>query len=272
MERSLAGVLFLVAAVAFSISAGGWWMQRIVFTPDETIDSTAAILEEADIRLELNTVMTGATAGALGQSETEVSSFLETVVLSTRAGATVMMPVITEAHDRIIGLRDDEPIRVSGAELVVILRDQRAADVPPITLPIQPIGVLKTTRSVIGWLIPITAALGLVALVLGSLTRPERRDILRGLGEFGVALAAAMLVFGYLIPVQFLTALDNRTWTHAIPRLAMRTLPVVLGAAAIFAIGGAALILTSRSGGKRRQWSTPLSVARYRGGNDPGWG
>ena len=37
--------------------------------------------------------------------------------------------------------------------------------------------------------------------------------------------------------------------------------------------GGAALTqIASTSGGKRRQWSTPLSVARYRGGENPGWG
>ncbi len=183
-----------------------------------------------------------------------------------------MMPVVRQAHDRIIGLRDDDPIQLTGDELVSIVRDQRAAEVATVTLPIQPIGVLKTTRSMLGWLIPISAAIGLIALVLGIITRPERRDVLRGLGEFGLALAASMLVFGYLLPVQFLTAIDNRTWTHAIPRLALRTLPVVIGTAAICAVGGVVLILASRAGGKRRQWSTPLSVARYRGGENPGWG
>ena len=272
MERSLAGVLFLVAAVAFSLAAGAWWMQRIVFTPDETPDTTHAILEDADIRLELNTVITGAAAGTVQQSAVDLATMLETTVLSTRPGATVMMPVIRQAHDRIIGLRDDEPIEITGAELIPIVRDQRAAELETVTLPIQPIGVLKTSRSVLGWLIPISAGIGLLALVLGFIARPERRDILRGLGEFGVALAASMMVFGYLIPVQFLTAIDNRTWTHAIPRLAMRTLPVVLGTAGVCALGGAILILASRSGGKRRQWSTPLSVARYSGGNNPGWG
>jgi hypothetical protein len=69
-----------------------------------------------------------------------------------------------------------------------------------------------------------------------------------------------------------MTAIDNSTWTHTIPELAMRTLPVVLGSAAIFALAGTALILASMTGGKRRQWSTPLSVARYRGGDNPGWG
>jgi hypothetical protein len=272
MERSLAGVLFLVAGVAFSLAAGGWWMQRIAFTPVETRDTAYAILEEADIRLEINTVVTGAAAGTVQQSAGDLATMLETAVLSTRAGATVMMPVVRQAHDRIIGLRDDDPIEVTGNELIPIVRDQRAAEVETVTLPIQPIGVLKTTRSVLGWMIPITAGIGLLALVLGIVTRPERRDVLRGLGEFGLALAASMLVFGYLIPVQFLTAIDNRTWTHAIPRLALRTFPVVIGTAAVCAIVGVVLILASRTGSKRRQWSTPLSVARYTGGNNPGWG
>jgi hypothetical protein len=78
-------------------------------------------------------------------------------------------------------------------------------------------------------------------------------------------MACSMIVFGYLIPVQLMTAIDNGVWTKAIPRLAMRTLPFVLGSAAIFGLGGAALILASTSGGKRRQFSTPLSVGRYRG-------
>jgi hypothetical protein len=272
VERSLASVLFLVAAVAFSLAAGGWWMQRIAFTPDGSIDTTAAILEDADIRLELNQVITGASSTSTELDQTELSMMLENHILSTRLGATVMTTLIHQAHDRIIGLRDDEPVTVTGPELIPIVRDQRAADVATITLPIQPIGVLKTTRTFLGWMIPITAGLGLLALVLGVFTRPDRRDLLRGLGEFGLALAASMLVFGYLIPVQFLTAIDNRTWTHAIPRLALRTLPVVLGIAVIFAAAGVALLLLSRSGSRRRQFSTPLSVARYRGGDNPGWG
>lgn len=272
MERSLASLFFLVAGVAFSLAAGGWWMQRIAFTPDTTQDTTYAILQDSDIRLELNQVITGAADGTVQMSAGELATMLETVVFPTRAGATVMMPVIRQTHDRIIGLRDEDPVEVTGNELVPIVRDQRAAELDVVTLPVQPIGVLKTMRSVLTWMIPITAGLGMIALALGLVTRPERRDVLRGLGEFGLALAASMVVFGYLLPVQFLTAIDNRTWTHAIPRLAMRTLPVVIGTVAICALVGVVLILASRSGGKRRQWSTPLSVARYSGGDNPGWG
>lgn len=264
-------MLFLVAAVAISIAAGSWWMQRIAFTPDGTRDTTAAILEDADIRLDINGLVSAATDPYLVDEDIgQISSRVETQVLSTRAGAAVMAPIIEQLHRRIIGLRD-EPVEITGTEMVDIVRDQRATDAPTVTVPVDPIGTLQNMRSVIGWLMLVSIALGVVTFLLGLVTRPERRDVLRGLGELGLALAVSMLLFGYLLPVHLLTAIDNQTWTHAIPQLAMRTLPVVLGSAVIFAGGGAVLILASMSGGKRRQWSTPLAAARYRGGENPGW-
>jgi hypothetical protein len=271
MERSLPGMFFLVAAIAISIAAGAWWMQRIVFTPDATRATAAAILEEPDIRLDINSLVSAASGPFLERPISDVSTEVETQVLSTRAGALMMAPIIEQLHQRIIGLRDD-PVEITGLQMIEIVRDQRAADAATVTMPVEPIGTLSNMRSVLSWLMLIGAALGLLMFLLGVVTRPERRDVLRGLGELGVALAVSMLVFGYFLPVHMMTAIDNQTWTHAIPRLAMRTLPVVLGGVAIFAAGGALLILTSASTGKRRQWSTPLSVARYRGGDNPGWG
>lgn len=265
-------MLFLVAAVAISISAGAWWLQRIAFTPDDTRATAAAILEDPEIRLEINSVVTPAAAPLVGRSVPELGTWLEEEILSTRAGAAMMAPIVEEIHHRIIGNRDDEPIRITGSQMIQIVRNERAADAPTVTVPIDPIGTLRTMKNVVGWIMPIAGGLGVLALLLGIFTRPDRRDVLRGLGEFGIALAASLAVFGYLVPVHLLTAIDNRTWTHAIPQLAMRTLPVVLGMIAIFAVAGVVLIVTSLSGGKRRQWSTPLSVARYRGGDNPGWG
>jgi hypothetical protein len=270
MERTLPGMLFLVAALATSIAVGSWWMQRIAFTPDATRDTAAAILGEPDIRLEINGLVSAATEPVLGEPITEISARVENDVLSTRAGAAMMAPIIERLHRRIIGLRD-EPVEITGVEMIEIVRDQRAAEAPTVTMPVEPIGTLENMRRVLGWLMIISAVIGLLAFLLGVITRPERRDVLRGLGEFGLAMGASLLVFGYLVPVHLLTAIDNRTWTHAVPRLAMRTMPVVLGGAAVFAVVGTALILASMTGGKRRQWSTPLSVARYRGGSEAGW-
>lgn len=270
MERSFTGMLFLIAAVAISISAGGWWMQRIAFTPDATRDHAAAILRDPDIRLEINGLVAPATAANLGAGVPQLSNYIENQVLSTRAGAAMMAPLIEQAHLRILGLRE-EPVRITGYQMAQIVRDERAAVVADVTLPIEPIGTLETMRMLLDWMIPISGGLGLLLALLGLVTRPDRRDLLRGLAELCLAMAASILVFGYALPVHLMTAIDNRTWTHAIERLALDTVPVVIGLAAVFAGGGVALLLASASGGKRRQWSTPLSVARYRGGSNPGW-
>jgi hypothetical protein len=272
MERSLAGMLFVVAGVSLALASGGWWMQRIVFTPNANRETAAAILSEPEIRQEINGIVATATSPVIGRPLPELSPWLETEILSTSAGAAMMAPLTREIHDRVIGNRDQFQIQITGDQMVNIVRDHKAAEVSPVILPVPVIGTLKTTRIVIGWMIPITAVIGLIALLLGIFTRPERRDTLRGLGEFCFAMAVSMLVFGYLIPVQLLPAIDNGTWAQAIPQLAMRTIGVVLGAAVIFGLAGGALMLSSTSSGKRRQWSTPLSVARYRGGDNPGWG
>lgn len=263
-------MFLLVAAVAIGIAAGAWWMQRIVFTPDATRATAAAILREPDIRLDINALVSAASSPAVGRTITDISTEVETQVLSTRAGALMMAPIIEQLHERIIGLRD-EPVEITGLQMVEIVRDQRAADAPTVTMPVDPIGTLDTMRSVLRWLMLVGTGLALVAFLLGVITRPERRDVVRGLGELGLSLAGAMLVFGYFLPVHMMTAIDGQTWTHAIPHLALRTLPVVLGSIAVLAVGGTALVLVSATSGKRRQWSTPLSVARYRGGQSAGW-
>ena len=264
-------MLFLVAAVAFSIATGAWWLQRVAFTPDATRDSAVAILHDPDIRVELNQLITGAAAPAIDMPPGALSSMLEEVIFTTRPGAAEVAPIIERVHNRIIGNSDDDVV-ITGEDMVPIVRDERAADAPDVLMPIDTIGVLRNFKQWLGWIALATSVVGAIALALGIFTRPDRRDVYRGLGEFAISMAVSVVVFGYLVPVHLLTALDNQTWTHAIPRLAERTLPVVFGATAIFTVAGAALIVASMTGGKRRQWSTPLSVTRYRGGENPGWG
>ena len=271
MERSFAALMLLLAGVAISLSAGAWWMQRVAFTPDPTRETAAAILTEADIRIEINTVVTGATAPFLETGVAELGTFVENEVLSTRAGAAMMGPIIEQAHERIIGNRDDEPVRITGEQMVQIVRDQRAIDAPTVTLPIAPIGVLNTFKIALRWIVIGAAGLGLIALVLGIATRPERSDARRAIGEFALALAVSMLLFGYLLPVHLLTAIDNRTWTHAVPQLALRTVPVVFGSVVLLGAVGATMILRANIAGRRRQSSTPLSTNRFRVGETRRW-
>lgn len=270
MERSLGATFLLIASVAFSLAFGAWWLDRVAFTPDDTVDSAAAILQDADIRRELIGLIAPLAAPRLDTNSTDLEVMLETKVLTNRLGAREIAPILEHAHQVIIGDRDD-PLRITGEQLIPIVRDQRAADVATFTLPIEEIGTLSTFDTVDRWLMLGGAVLGLVMLALGLFTRPERRELVNGLGELLVSLAIAVLLFGYAIPVHLFTAIDNRTWTGAIAPLALDTFPVVAGAAIVLALGGAFFILTARNGaGTRKQWSTPLSMGRYRG-DAPTW-
>ena len=272
MERSLGATFLLIASVAFSLAFGAWWLDRVAFTPDATVDSAAAILEDPDIRQELIGLIAPLAAPRLDTNSTDLAAMLETKVLTNRLGAREIAPILKQAHEVIIGDHAD-PIRITGSQLIPIVRDQRAADVATFTLPIERIGTLATFDSMGGWVMLGGSALGALMLALGLFTRPERRELVNGLGELLIAFAAAVLLWGYAIPVHLFTAIDNRTWTGAIAPLAERTLPVVLGSAAVLGLAGAFLLLSARSGGGgRKQWSTPVSMGRYRGGENPGWG
>lgn len=262
MERSFASILFLTAAICVALAAGAWWMQRIVFTPEPTRSSADAILDSPDIRLTINNQVTSATAPILGRDITELAAFVERDVLSTRAGAAMMAPITEQAHERILGQRTT-PLRLSGPEMAEIVRDQRVADAEPVTIPVDRIAVIANFNAAIGWIVPIAGGLGLMLYAIGLVLRPDARDIRTAIGEQLIALGVAMAVFGYLIPVHFITAIDDRTFSHAIPGLALRTLPVVVITTMLCLLLGAVLLLTRRTDTRRSQ---PLSTSRYSGG------
>ncbi|MEC8730010.1 MAG: hypothetical protein VXX66_04285, partial [Actinomycetota bacterium] len=150
MQRSIASILLLVASVAFGLSAGCWWLQRTVFTPADSPSIAAAVLDQSAIRLEIITVVSARTAGALGTTPDTLANFLDTEVLSKRAGAAELAPFIERAHLRAIGSNDDLIVIVP-SELVNIVRNEMAYNSPAATIPVPVIGTLKTARTSTGW-------------------------------------------------------------------------------------------------------------------------
>lgn len=269
MQRSLSGVLLLLAGVALSLAVGGWWLQRAVFTPSANADQAEAILDDTEIRRELTAVIADAAAPTLELSANDLAAVIEPII-GSKPGATVMADIVYSAHRRVIG-EIDEPVTVSGVQLIQIVRDERAVDVPglPLTLPVPKIGTLDLLDTTLRWFVPVMAALGALILLLALATRPDRSELVRALGELGIAIAAGLIVFGYVIPVHLVPAIDGSTWTQASPRLALRSVTFVIGAAVVLTAGGVALIVMSSGSGRRKQWSTPLSVSRYR--DDRSW-
>jgi hypothetical protein len=262
VQRSLAGVLFGVAAVVIGIAVGTWWLDRVVFTPDATRGRTEAILDDPDIRAEIVAVVTAGTTAVVERPPEELGPFVDQIVAS-RPGATVMADIVAEAHARVIGDRDDLVV-ITGEQLVQIVRDERAMAIERLTLPVPRVGTLDALSTIVSWAPLVLGALGLVLILLGLLTRPERRDIRRGLGELAVSIGVSVIVFGLLVPVFLVPSIDDSAWTQLAPRLASRSATIVVVGSGVLAAIGLVLILTSLNTGKRKQWSTPVSMGRYR--------
>lgn len=270
MQRNLAGIFFLVAGVMVSIALGAWWLQRTSFTPEATPGRTAAVLDDDQVRAEITTVVTAATSLTLGDPPngwTSWSTFIDEVI-GSRPGAGVMVDIVSDAHAKVIG-NHDEPVRISGAQMVEIVRDQAVGELEPVTLPVAEVTTLRFLGNVLGWFAAVTMIIGALAFLLGVIVRPERGEVGRALGEFLCALGASLVLFGVLLPVFIIPAINDSTWMAVVPRLAMRTLPFVLVASLVLALAGVFVITKSTSGGKRKQWSTPLAVGRYR--EDRSW-
>ena len=253
--------MLIISGVLIALSISTWWFQRVAFTPSADADRAHAILADPDIRAEVATVVASADAPVLGQSPTQLKEFIEQIT-RLRAGSALMTDVVADAHARLIGDLD-EPVRISGAVQVTIVRDERVATMAAVTVPVQEVGSLSIVDTLAGWITIVGGVLGVVALVIGIVMRPER-----GEAPFAVAtgfgtLAVLLIVFGYLAPLVALPALSQATWMGLFPQLAnhFRTLTLAFALTS----GAIAIGLLYVSGGLRqRRQSTPLSMGRFR--------
>jgi hypothetical protein len=148
--------------------------------------------------------------------------------------------------------------------MVNIVRDQRAAALPAVTLPVEEVSILDTIRTTLRWFVPIAALVGLAAVILGILAHPERADAVFGIGVFCILAAVLAMVLGYVVPTFLLPALSDNLWVEVIPAVANNELRTVAGLSCVLAIVGVVLIIGS-AGFRRRKtsWSSPVRVARY---------
>ncbi len=261
MRRGLAGALFFLAAVFLALAAGGWWLQRVAFDTASSGELADVVLHDADIRQEIATVAADATAATLGVPADDVRVQVDQLA-QTGAGAALMRDIVADSHARLIGLRD-EPVQITGQQLVELTRDQRVAGLPPVVLPVEEVAVLSTIRSTLDWAVPIAAIAGALCLVLGLIAHPRKADAVFGIGMFCLLAAVVAVLLGYVVPVLVLPALDDSTWLALIPAVALDRLPLVIVAAAVLAAGGLALMIGAATARRRRAWSAPVSMHRY---------
>lgn len=260
MRRGFAGLFFFLAAILLALSGGGWLLNRVAFDTSQSAATAADVLRDPTIRAEIATVVADATAPTLGLAPADIRSRVEAVATNP-AGAQLMGRIIADAHARLIGERD-EPVKITGPQMVQVVRDERVADVPAITLPVQEVPILNTIRIALEWFVPVTALIGAALLLLGLVTHPRRADAVFGMGIFCLVGAIATIVLGYLVPKFVIPELNDATWMTAIPAVADHTLPLLTTIAIGLVVMGGLLMVGSAFFQRRRDWASPIS-SRY---------
>ena len=261
MRRGLASVFFFLAAIAAALAAAGWWLQRVAFDSATSGELAAVVLEDRGIRDEIVTLASDSAAATLSLSPTDLRARVDGIA-QTAAGAELMRDIVADSHARLVGLRE-EPVQITGPQLAEIVRDQRAAVLPPITVPVEEVGVLSTIRTTLEWAVPIAALVAVVALLIGFVAHPRKADAIFGIGIFCIVAGLAVVVLGYVVPAFLFPALDDSTWGAIIPAVAGHYMPFVVVAAAILVIAGLTLMLAAAAARRRRAWSAPIAINRY---------
>ncbi|MFK7917105.1 MAG: hypothetical protein AB8G14_03425 [Ilumatobacter sp.] len=262
MRRSLGGLILLSSGVFFALAISVFWLDRVAFTPEVDTDATFAIMGDEDIRLQLGSVIAGADASELGMSANDLRQFVVSIS-RIRDGATEMRQFTADAHALVIGDRE-EPVVITANEQVQIVRTERAAVLPPITLPVERVGAMAIIASTTTWIWLISFGLAVLTLLVGLILRPERGEFAFALGTGLAATGALLFVIGYLVPAFVFPSVADDIWMGVFPQLAKHRQSVTwIGALAFIAAGAAAVFLTGSSR-QRRQRSTPLATSRYR--------
>lgn len=263
MRRGLAGLLFTMAAMCLALAAGGWWLQRIAFSGDAIGGVADVVVSDSAIRTELASTIADATARELGVGRGELRRTLDEYLRAdSPETADVLERVVTESHARLIGLRD-EPVQITSDEIVSIVRDERAAVIPAVTIPVEKVGVLSTIRVVLGWFVPLAAIAGALALLLGIVAHPRKADAAFGIGVFCLVAAVAAVLLGYVVPAYVVPEVTDNPWVGVIPEIAKDAVVMVIVVAVVLAVAGLALTLGAAAARRRKVWSQPVAVHRY---------
>jgi len=260
VRRSFAGLFFGAAFVCACLALSGFLLNRTIFTPANSRDAAPSVMADTTIRDEIVREIAVKTAPGLGRDPTDTLR----QVTSVKDGARLFGDALADAHAYLIG-DSDSPAIITPAQLVTIVRDERAADLQPVVLDdLRKITALSVGKDIVGWMVPLSLIGVVVFLILCFLAHPERAALVRTLGLGLIVLAALVGLFGYVVPKFLPTALSDSVWARIPTRLADDGAVTTVISALVLAILGLARFASSARMGRSRRWSTPVSTYRYR--------
>lgn len=263
VRRTLAGLLFGLAYACASLSIAGFLLQRSAFDPGNSADAADVILGDSELKAEL--------VGFISDNvSVQLAGTVDPVTIRSNVAAVADLPegqkllaeIIHDAHAHMIG-DQKAPVEITGAQLVGIVRDERAAALPTLILPVPEVTPLVVANHTLDWLLPIALIATIAFAFLGFTAHPERSALMRSLALGLLLLALLALILGYLVPKFLVPALSDSVWANMPASLADDSLPLLIGLELMLI--GSALALLAGTGmmQRRRRWSTPVSTYRY---------
>ena len=262
MRRTLAGLIFGIAYVCASIAISGWLLQRSAFDPGRTGDLADVVLQDNRIKTQITNTIADAASSQRGLDKAATRQTVSAVA-STPQGAKFLSKVVRDSHARMIGQLSG-PVRITGDQMVQLVRNQVVADMPSITLPVPRVSALDTIRRILHWTIPFCLLFAVGFFVIGFMLHPNRAALVHSLGYGMVLLALLIAILGYVVPRFALPAFSDNMWADVPARLANDSLPLLVGLSIVLGGGGMMLLVGHGLLRRRRRWNAPVSTYRYR--------
>ena len=156
-------------------------------------------------------------------------------------------------------------MRITGAQMVLLVRNEVVADMPSITLAGATCLGARQDSAHPSMDDPVHGALFAIGFfVIGFMLHPNRSALVHSLGYGMVLLALLIAILGYIVPRFGLPAFSDNVWADVPARLANDSLPLLIGLAILLGGGGLMLLVGTGLLRRRRRWNAPVSTYRYR--------
>ncbi len=264
VRSTLAGLFFGLAYALASLSLSGFLLQRAAFDPDNSAGSAGVVLEDSELKKALVDFIVDNSATALTTSPSQIEALRIQVnsVADHPDGEQFLAGIIHDAHARLIG-DSDEPVMITGADLVPIVRSEAVGDLPPVVLPVPQVAPLKIVNNALDWLVPIGGIATLVLVLLGITAHPERDTAIRWLA-YGLLLAGLVVaIVGYVVPKFVVGLASDSVWANIPAKMADDALPLLIGLELLLFGGALGIFASSGMVRRRRRWNAPINTYRY---------
>ena len=264
VRSTLAGIFFGLAYALASLTISGFLLQRAAFDPDNSAEAAGVVLDDSALKTELVNFIVDNTAGPLTDTPKQIEELRATVLLVTEhpEGEKFLARIIHDAHAHLIG-DQDSPVVITGADLVPIVRSEKAGDIGEIVLPVPRVSALALANQVLDWLVPIGGILAIVLLLLGITAHPDRDTALRWLAYGMILIGLVVALVGYVLPKFAVGLVSDSVWANIPGHLADAALPLVIGLELVLMGGALAIFAAGGMVKRRRRWNAPINTYRY---------